>query len=524
MNFTLIPLPQQITITGGLFSLSVATQIVSDEAGLPEAFVLSDSLHLATGSALTVCTASQDKAPVIRLRLDPELAALGEEGYRLSVTREGVTLSAAGRAGLFYGVQTLAQLAGGSKEGVPCAEIEDYPRFAWRGAMLDTVRHFLPKAFVLKFIDLLARHKMNVLQLHLTDDQGWRLEIKKYPKLTEIGAWRKESLAGRALMNPSDAGFDPSSQRFDGVPHGGFYTQDDAREIVAYAAARHVVVVPEIEMPGHAQAAIAAYPFLGCTETPQEVSPTWGIHEQLYIPTEETLTFLRDVLTEVMDVFPSPYVHIGGDEAVKTLWRGSLECQAIRRGLGLRDEDALQAYFVSRMDEFLTQSGRTLVGWDEILEGGLLERGVLERGLSPEAVVMSWRGEAGGIEAAALQHPVIMAPAQFTYFNFYQSDARQQEPLAFHALLTLPTVYGYDPVPAALPPAQQHFVLGTQCQLWTEYMPDARQVEYQAFPRLCAFAEVAWTEKKNKDFDDFKKRLPEHLARLDALDVNYRPL
>ncbi len=380
--------------------------------------------------------------------------------------------------------------------------------------MLDVSRHFLPKNFVLKFIDLLARHKMNVLQLHLTDDQGWRLEIKKYPKLTEIGAWRTETLVGRALRNPADAGFDPASQHFDGTLHGGFYTQDDAREIVAYAAARHVTVVPEIEMPGHAQAAIAAYPFLGCTGEAPPVSPTWGIHDQLYKPSEQTFEFLRDVLAEVMDIFPSPYIHVGGDEAVKTLWRESQDCRQIKRSLGLPNEDALQSYFIGRIDEFISQSGRTLIGWDEILEGGL----------SPGAVVMSWRGESGGLEAAALGHDVVMAPEQFTYLNFYQSEARKAEPPAFHALLTLPTVYGYDPIPAALPESQKRFVLGTQCQLWTEYMPDARQVEYQAFPRLSAFSEVAWTEKKNKNLAGFLERLPQHLARLDALDVNYRPL
>ena len=402
---------------------------------------------------------------------------------------------------------------------MPCVEIEDKPGFAWRGAMLDVSRHFLPKAFVLKFIDLLARHKMNTLQLHLTDDQGWRLEIKKYPKLTEIGANRKETLVGRALANPSDAGFDPEAQQFDGIPHGGFYSQDDAREIVAYAAARHLTVVPEIEMPGHAQAAIAAYPFLGCTDEPLEVSGAWGIHDKLYKPSEQTFEFLRDVLTEVMGIFPSPYLHIGGDEAVKTQWRESAECQTIRRALGLRDEEAMQSYFVGRMDEFITRSGRTLVGWDEILEGGL----------SPGAVVMSWRGEKGGLEAAALGVDVVMAPHRFTYFDYYQSEAYQSgartpEPLAFHALLTLPTVYGYDPIPAALPPGQEKHILGTQCQFWTEYMPEERQVEYQAFPRLCAFSEVAWTDKKNKDWADFRERLPQHLTRLSALGVNSRPL
>lgn len=525
MNLSLVPLPQKIAVTGGVFSLDADTKIISDEAALPEAQFLAGSLRSIAGAKILVGSAAHSPAitsPAITLHIDPALEPLGREGYRLAVTASGITLRAAGRAGLFYGVQTLRQLANGNI--VPCVEIEDTPRFAWRGAMLDMSRHFLPKAFVLKFLDLLALHKMNTLQLHLTDDQGWRIEIRKYPKLTQIGSNRKETLVGRALANPSDAGFDPNSQQFDGVPHGGFYTQDDAREIVAYAAARHITVVPEIEMPGHAQAAIAAYPFLGCTDEPLEVSGTWGIHDKLYKPSEGTFEFLRDVLTEVMDIFPSPYIHIGGDEAVKTQWRESGECRDIQRQLGLPSEDALQSHFIGRMDEFITQSGRTLVGWDEILEGGL----------SPGAVVMSWRGEEGGIEAAALAHDVVMAPHQFTYFDYYQSDAYQSaayqsgtrgaEPLAFHALLTLPTVYGYDPIPAALPPGQETHVLGTQCQFWTEYMPEERQVEYQAFPRLCAFSEVAWTDKKNKDWAAFLERLPQHLMRLGALDVNYRPL
>ena len=425
----------------------------------------------------------------------------------------------AGRT-ILCGVQTLGQLAGGldsggAENGLPCVEIEDTPPVCLaRGVAGRVAALFCPKSSCLKFVDLLARHKMNVLQLHLTDDQGWRLEIKKYPKLTEIGGTRRESLVGRALMNPSDPGFDPASQTFDGIPHGGWYTQDDAREMVAYAAARHVVLVPEIEMPGHAQAAIAAYPSLGCTDAPPEVSPTWGIHDALFKPAAPTFAFLRDVLAEVMDIFPSPYIHIGGDEAVKTQWRESEECQDIRRGLGLPDDAALQSYFIGQMDEFVTGAGRTLVGWDEILEGGL----------SPGAVVMSWRGEDGGIAAARMQHEVVMAPEQFTYLNFYQADARSEEPLAFHALLTLPMVYAYDPVPAGMTPEQERFVLGAQCQLWTEYMPDFRQVEYMAFPRLTAFAEAVWTNQPRRDFADFSRRLPAHLARLDALDVRYRPL
>ena len=483
----------------------------ADPDALPEAQFLGDVLREAVGFALEV----REEAPeaAIRLRLDPDLTALGGEGYRLSVTPKGIALSAAARAGLFYGVQTLRQMVK-ADGAVACAEIEDAPRFAWRGAMLDVSRHFLPKAFVLKFLDLLALHKMNTLQLHLTDDQGWRIEIKKYPKLTEIGAVRERTLIGRALKDPADPTFDPCTETFDGVPYGGFYTQDDAREIVAYAAARHVTVVPEIEMPGHAQSALAAYPEFGCTGLPVEVSPRWGIHEALYKPDEPTFAFLRDVLSEIMDIFPSPYVHVGGDEAVKTQWRNSEECQAIKRTLGLTTEDELQAYFIGRMDEFLTQQGRILVGWDEILEGGL----------SPGAVVMSWRGEEGGTQAAAAGHDVVMAPEQFTYFNHYQADARSTEPMAFRELLTLPTVYGYDPVPAAIAPEQRHHVLGTQCQFWTEYMPTTAQVEYQAFPRLSAFAEVAWTDPSRRDYADFLLRLPAMLAYLDTLGVKYRPL
>ena len=518
MNLSLIPLPQKVVLTGGVFALTAGMPIVCDRAALPEAQALSELLRPLIGAALSVSIDPPQTAPqeaAITLTLCPEMSeALCSEGYTLSVTAQGVTAQAAGRAGLFYAAQTLAQLAGGAENSLPCMEIEDTPRLAWRGAMLDVSRHFLPKEFVLKFVDLLARHKMNVLQLHLTDDQGWRLEIKKYPKLTEIGGTRRETLVGRALRNPSDPGFDPASQEFDGVPHGGWYTQDDAREMVAYAAARHVTLVPEIEMPGHAQAAIAAYPGLGCTDAPQEVSPTWGIHDALFKPAEPTFEFLQDVLAEVMDIFPSPYIHIGGDEAVKTQWRESAECQEIRRGLGLPDDSALQSYFIGRIEEFLTEAGRTLVGWDEILEGGL----------SPGAVVMSWRGEAGGIAAAQRQHKVVMAPEQFTYLNFYQADARSTEPLAFPELLTLPMVYAYDPVPAEMTPEQERFVLGAQCQLWTEYMPDFRQVEYMAFPRLPAFAEAVWTDQSRRDFADFNTRLPAHLARLDTLDVNYRAL
>ncbi len=517
-------MPQKTTLRDGTFALNAHTQILCDEAALPEGRYLAEALRRAVGSTVPLNAALAHPAPAIALRLDRDCLALGDEGYRLTVSPDGIALHAAARPGLFYGIQTLWQLLppafyspGGMEVGecaVPCVEVEDRPRFRWRGAMLDVARHFLPPEFVLKFIDLLALHKMNVLHLHLTDDQGWRIEIKKYPRLTSIGGVRAKTLVGRALVNPADADFDPSSERFDGLAHGGFYTQEQAREIVAYAAARHVTVVPEIEMPGHAQAAIAAYPSLGCGDGPLEVSPRWGIHDALYKPSEATFGFLQDVLTEVMEVFPAPYVHVGGDEAIKTLWRTSEECQALRRDRGLPDEEALQSYFIGRMDDFLTQRGRTLVGWDEILEGGL----------SPGAVVMSWRGEEGGVEAARQGHDVVMAPHRFTYFDYYQSEDRDAEPLAFRELLTLDTVYGYEPIPADLAPDRARHVLGAQCQLWSEYMPSAAQVEYQAFPRLSALAEVTWSSREHKDYDGFLDRLGRHLKRLDALGVHYRPL
>jgi hexosaminidase len=510
----IIPMPRSVVLGDGTFPLNAHTQVVCDEAVWPEGQYLAEYLSRAVGSAISLHTDAPRTENVIALRFAPYSPTLGKEGYRLTVAPGSVTIQAVDRAGVFYGIQTLRQL--GTDLGachIPCVEIEDSPRFGWRGAMLDVVRHFLPMEFVLKFIDLLALHKMNVLHLHLTDDQGWRLEIKKYPKLTSVGAIREKTLIGRALSNPADPNFDPKSQRFDDQPYGGYYTQEQAREIVAYAAARHITVVPEIEMPGHAQSAIAAYPELGCMDESVEVSPIWGIHDVLYKPTERTFAFLRDVFAEVMELFPSRYLHIGGDEAVKTQWRNSPECQALKRELGLADEEAMQSYFIGRMDEYIASQGRILVGWDEILEGGL----------SPGAVVMSWRGEEGGVEAAGLGHDVVMAPHRFTYFDYYQSEDRSAEPLAFPEFLPLSKVYAYEPIPSELAPDRAYHVLGAQCQLWSEYMPNARQVEYQAFPRLSALAEVTWSSREAKDYDGFLERLRTHMTRLQALGVNARP-
>ena len=515
--FAVIPRPVQLVPGQGAFTLTPTTVIVTDRATRDLGEMLADYLFPATGLRLAVRTTGLARAPVISLRLDPALARLGPEGYRLDVTPTRVAIRAAQRAGVFYAIETLRQLlpveifraarVGGVAWTVPAVTVEDAPRFAWRGAHLDVARHFMPKEFVKKFIDLLALHKLNRFHWHLTDDQGWRLEIKQYPRLTAVGGWRRETILGR----PAE---DSTTWRFDGRPHGGFYTQDDVREIVAYAAARFVTVVPEIEMPGHSQAAVAAYPELGNTGDTIPVWTSFGISANILNAEESTIRFYQNVLTEVMALFPGRWIHVGGDEAVKTQWQASARAQARIKELGLKDEQELQSWFIRRMDEFLTAHGRALVGWDEILEGGL----------APNAVVMSWRGTEGGIAAAQAGHDVVMAPGDYTYFDHYQSADTAAEPLAFGGFLPLDTVYAYEPVPAALSSAQAAHVLGAQGQIWTEYIPDPRQVEYMAFPRLAALAEVLWTPRDQKDYPDFLARLAPHLRRLAILDVNYRPL
>jgi len=514
---SIIPRPVQLEIRDGSYRLTPAASIVAGKEVSFEGHQLSAMLWPATGFALQVVEKARAGVPVIELKLDPALEKLGEEGYRLSVTPQKVSIRASRPAGIFYACQSLRQLlppeifraarVANVEWTIPCVRIEDYPRFRWRGATLDSARHFMPKEFVRKFIDLLALQKMNTMQWHLTDDQGWRIEIRKYPRLTEIGAWRKETLVGRL---PDDR---TAPLEFDGKPHGGYYSQDDIREIVEYARARHVNVVPEIEMPGHAQAARAAYPELGYSGKSLEVLTKWGVSEEIFSASEKTITFLQDVLTEVMELFPSKFIHTGGDEAVKTQWKASEEAQARIKELGLKNEEELQGYFTRRMDEFLTSKGRRLIGWDEILEGGL----------APNAVVMSWRGVKGGIAAARAGHDVVMAPTGYTYFDYYQSSNTDKEPLAIGGYVPLELVYKYEPIPEELPAEYAKHVLGAQGQLWTEYMPTPKQVEYMAFPRLAALAEVTWTPRESKDYQEFLERLSTYLMRLGILDVNYRP-
>ena len=512
MTAGLIPAPAKLTARDGTFTLTPSTHIQTS-AGLHALGELARQyLRPATGLPLKVVESATHSRIV--LSLDPRLGHFGDEGYRLTVAKDEVLIRAPHPPGVFWGLQTLRQLlpSAGFRRAfvpdaawvVPCVEIDDRPRFAWRGSHLDVGRHFMPKDWILKHLDLMALHKLNVFHWHLTEDQGWRIEIRRYPKLTAVGAWRADSQLGL-----SDG--DGANRRFEGKPHGGYYTQADVREVVRYAADRSITVVPEIEMPGHARAALAAYPELGNTGQPLEVATWWGVHDGVFGVHDEVFEFLQNVLDEVLELFPSRFIHIGGDEVPKQEWRDSERARARGTELGLRDEDELQSWFVRRMDSWLSERGRRLVGWDEILEGGL----------APGATVMSWRGEAGGIAAAKAGHDVVMAPEEPTYLDHYQS-ADPGEPLAHRGVNTLADVYAYEPVPNELSADEAAHVLGAQGQLWTEFMPDQRHVEYMAWPRLCALSEVLWSPREARDWADFERRFATHRERLDALDVNYR--
>ncbi|MDP9867935.1 MULTISPECIES: beta-N-acetylhexosaminidase [Streptosporangium] len=499
----LIPRPARLTTTPGTWQLTENTGLIADPAAGGAAELLRELVGRPAGSKLA--PAAEPGPDTIRLRVDP---ALADEEYRLSVSTEGVVITG-GRRGLPLAVQTLRQLlpaeifatgpAGGAAWTVPYVEIEDAPRFGWRGVMLDVARHWYPVAFLHRMVDLAALHKLNVVHLHLTDDQGWRMEIDRYPRLTEVGAWRAESMLGHY-----------SEGRYDGVPHGGFYTKSELRDLVAHARTRGITIVPEIDMPGHMRAAIAAYPELG--DDPERALPVataWGVHEQVLKMSEETIAFCRHVLEEVLEVFPSEWIHIGGDECPKREWEESAWTQARLRELGLSDAHALQSWFIGRMADFLAERGRRLIGWDEILQGGL----------APGATVMSWQGEQGGIDAARAGHDAVMCPHTHTYFDFYQAEP-DGEPLAIGGLTTLEHVYAYRPVPAGLEAEAAGHVLGTQGQLWSEYLPTSAHVEYMAFPRLCALAEVAWGTAG--EYAGFTERLLAHRRRLDHLGVAYR--
>jgi hexosaminidase len=439
------------------------------------------------------------------------------EGYNLYVTKNEINLYG-GHAGIFYGLQTLFQLINKvdlietrdsnitqikfSLFRIPSCSIIDQPRFAWRGMHLDVSRHFFPKDSVKEFLRYMALYKLNTFHWHLTDDQGWRIEIKKYPKLTSIGAWRSGTLIGHEGAN------DPPI--FDTIRYGGFYTQNDIREIIKLADSLHITIVPEIEMPGHALAMLAAYPELGCAGNNFTVSKTWGVFDDVLCPTEQTFSFLDDVLKEVCALFPGKYIHIGGDECPKARWKESAYCQEVMQKNNLKDENELQSWFTQRIVKMLQQKGKQAIGWDEILEGGLAD----------DAAVMSWRGEDGGIAAAKAKHNVVMSPGSYCYFDHYQSQSAG-EPLAIGGFLPLEKVYSYNPVPKSLSADEKKYIMGVQANVWTEYIPTFSQVQYMIFPRMAALAEVAWTEPVNKNYDFFIARLIPHLSLLDKMKIHY---
>lgn len=444
----------------------------------------------------------------IQFILDSTLES--KEGYALEVSPNTIQIKAKTDQGAFYAVQTLRQLLPvdfengnfqDEKVAIPLISISDAPKFSYRGMHLDVGRHMYSVDFIKKYIDALALLKMNTFHWHLTEDQGWRIEIKKYPKLQEISAFRDETLIGHYSDQP---------QQFDGKRYGGFYTQEEVKAIVAYAKDRFITVIPEIEMPGHSQAAIAAYPELGCTGNAVEVATKWGVFEEIYCTKDDTFDFIENVLDEVLELFPSEYIHIGGDEAPKTRWKNCSSCQQRIKSEGLNDEHELQNYFITRVENYLNSKGRQMIGWDEILEGGL----------APNATVMSWRGTNGAVEAAKSGHHVIMTPTSHCYFDYYQSE-NEDEPLAIGGFLPLEKVYDFNPIPKELTNEEAKYVLGAQGNVWTEYIPSKKHLEYMAFPRMLALSEVVWSQPENKYYKDFVSRLENFHQRLDALKINY---
>jgi hexosaminidase len=506
---SIIPAPRELTMATGSFELSPQTRVefARDAESERVAQYFADLLHRTGGAKLAIGPSinamSTNVVVFERVRADSS----NVEGYTLSVTPQRVVISAGDPRGLLYGAVTLWQLATSQPPGaaslrIPSLRIHDAPRFAWRGLMLDSARHFQSPQFVRKLIDTMALHKLNVLHWHLTDDQGWRLEIKKYPRLTSVGAWRVP--AGPAAA----ADIDPAT----GSPRqlGGFYTQQDVRDIVAYAASRNVTIVPEIEMPGHASAAVAAYPQLGVTKRADNKVPAdWGVYSILYNVDESTFGFLEDVMAEVIDLFPGEYIHVGGDEAVKAEWRSSAQIQARMRELGIKDEHALQSYFIQRIGKFLNAHGRRLIGWDEILEGGL----------APNATVMSWRGIDGAVAAAAAGHDSVLSPNSTLYFDHRPLDAPGEPGRG--RVVSVADVYAFDPEPAAIAVEQRSHILGVQANLWTEHMRSERRVEYMTFPRAAALAEIAWSAPEHIDWKDFSARLPAQLQRYEKLGIDY---
>ena len=509
-NYQIIPLPQEISVMdqAAPFILSNGTKIMYPEGNekmQKNAEFLASYIKDLTGKSLAVQAGTDGKGIILQLGGNAE----NPEGYQLKVTSDQVVISGPTEAGVFYGIQTLRKsipVAQGVDIALPAVEINDYPRFSYRGAMLDVSRHFFPVDSVKRFIDMLALHNINRFHWHLSEDQGWRIEIKSRPELTEIGSKRAETVIGH------------NSGKYDGKPYGGFFTQEEAKEIVAYAAERHITVIPEIDMPGHMQAALAAYPNLGCTGGPYEVWKIWGVSEDvLCAGNDETLKFIEDVLGEIIQIFPSEYIHVGGDECPKVRWAKCPKCQARIKALGLKSdknhtaEERLQSFIINHAEKFLNGHGRQIIGWDEILEGGL----------APNATVMSWRGESGGIEAAKQKHDVIMTPNTYLYFDYYQAKDTENEPFGIGGYLPMERVYSYEPMPASLTPEEQQYIKGVQANLWTEYIATFSHAQYMVLPRWAALCEVQWSTPDKKNYEDFLSRLPRLIKWYDAEGYNY---
>ena len=510
-DYNVVPLPQTIRMESGAgFELNGSTVIVHDgnKAMKKNAELLAGYIKESTGLELKIVKSKKSKSNAINLAIGN--ATDNKESYSLAVTNNNIKIVSPSAAGVFYGIQTLRKslpIKNTEKVELPAVNITDYPRFAYRGAHLDVSRHFFTKDSIKRFIDMLAMHNMNRFHWHLTDDQGWRIEIKKYPKLTTIAAERDETVIGR------------NSGEYDGQHYGPFfYTQDDCREIIAYAAECHITVIPEIDLPGHMQAALAAYPEFGCTGGPYEVWKMWGVSDNvLCAGNDATLKFIEDVLDEVVEVFPSEYIHVGGDECPKTQWEKCPKCQARIEALGIKGDDKhsaemyLQSFVINHAEKYLNGKGRQIIGWDEILEGGL----------APNATVHSWRGIEGGIEAAKQGHDCIMSPTSFMYFDYYQTTYTDDEPLAIGGYVPVEKVYSFEPMHESLTKEEQKHIIGVQANLWSEYVPTFSHVEYMELPRMAALCEVQWCEPENKEFNNFKQRLMPLFKLYEVQGYNY---
>ncbi len=509
----LIPLPNKVVQSNGEFKLTKETKIVLMNSSFElEVSYLNSYLKTNYDLELQVVSVLPSDGNYMIIT-EPEVKVGQLENYSLNVNQNQILFSAEGNAGLFYSMQTLLQLLPLQKSAevkIPCVQIKDSPRYAWRGMHLDCSRHFFTKEEVKKYIDYLAMYKFNVFHWHLVDDQGWRIEIKKYPLLTKIGSQRKETIIGKPAFNKD--GTPSKDDKYDGIAYGGFYTQEDIKEVVAYAKSKYITVVPEIEMPGHSLAALAAYPNYSCTGGPFETFTKWGVSDDVYCAgNDSTFLFLENILSEVMDLFPGKYIHIGGDECLKDRWKVCPKCQKRIADEKLKDESELQSYFITRIEKYVNSKGKQIIGWDEILEGGL----------APNAALMSWRGTEGGIAAAQQKHFVVMTPGKPCYFDHYQSKDKTKEPLAIGGFNPLVAVYAYNPTPQALLENESKYIMGAQGNVWTEYIIDFAKVQYMSMPRMAALSEVLWTLPEKKNYKDFLMRLKIHSKTLDKMGVNY---